>query len=46
MAPVAGGCRSAVGLRLLPRLFLGRRISPSPLPPLPSLPFPPSPIAV
>jgi hypothetical protein len=40
MAPMAGGQRSAIGLRLLPRAFLVRRASPSPLLSLPSFPFP------
>jgi hypothetical protein len=39
MAPVAGGQRPAIGLRLLSRAFLTWRASPSPLPPHPSLPY-------
>jgi hypothetical protein len=42
MAPVADGQQPAAWLRLLPRAFLARRVSPSPLLFLPSLPFPPS----
>jgi hypothetical protein len=38
MAPVASGQRPTAGFRLLPRAFLAQRTSPSPLPPIPSLP--------
>jgi hypothetical protein len=40
MAPVASGQWLAIGLRLLPHAFLVWHALLSPLPPLPSLPFP------
>jgi hypothetical protein len=40
MAPMAGGQRPVAGLWLLPRVFLARRTLLSPLPSLPSFPFP------
>jgi hypothetical protein len=40
MAPVADGQRPAAWLGLLPRAFIARCVSPSPLLFLPSLPFP------